>query len=344
MSAPDLRARVESVLKARTDGPVSVAAVTPLTGGACQENFRVEVELAGEPTVFALRSDARTALPGSIRRAAEHAVIEAAVSVGVPTPRARWLTADLVRPGAHAYFLDWLDGEAIGARVTCHPRVAEARAALPEQLGAALAAVHRVTPGTHPALPVDREPFHTDADPARAALRFARGMLDRLPRPRPACELALRWLDAHRPKRGPTTLVHADFRTGNFMVTSQGLAGVLDWEFAHWGDPMEDIGWLCVRDWRFGCVDRPAGGLCDRRTFARAYEAAGGAAVDPDRVHWWEVCGNLRWGAAAAFQGLRFAEGEDDFELLAIPRRAAEMEYEALRLIELGPPSRRGQG
>ncbi|MGK0362386.1 MAG: aminoglycoside phosphotransferase (APT) family kinase protein, partial [Bradymonadia bacterium] len=129
-----------------------------------------------------------------------------------------------------------------------------------------------------------------------------------------------------------------DFRTGNFMVDATGLAGVLDWEFAHWGDASEDLAWLCVRDWRFGQLDKAAGGICDRATFYQAYAAASGRPVDAARVHFWEVLGNLRWGAATAFQGLRYAAGQTDLELLAIPRRAAEMEFEALRLIEAGPP------
>ena len=318
---------------------VSVLGLAPITGGACQENFRVELSVEGVPTPMALRSDARTSLPGSIGRTVEYALIRAAHGAGVPTPAARWLTPNLVREGAAAYFMDWVDGEAIGARVARHPTLAEARAILPSQLGEGLARIHRITPATHPDLPIDRAPFTASADPAEATLGFVRTMIDSLPSRRPAFELAYRWLAENKPAPQPVTLVHADFRTGNFMVRPDGLAAILDWEFGHWGDPIEDIGYLCVRDWRFGVVDQPAGGLCDRATFCRAYTAAGGQAVDPDRLHFWEVCGNIRWGVAAALQGERYARGEPDFELLAIPRRANEMEYEMLRLIEVGPPS-----
>ena len=131
---------------------------------------------------------------------------------------------------------------------------------------------------------------------------------------------------------------HGDFRTGNFLVDEHGLVAVLDWEFAHWGAREEDLGWLCVRDWRFGAIDRAAGGLTTRREFVRAYEAAGGQAVEPAVLHWWEVYGNARWAAGCVFQGERFTRGgERDIELLAIGKRPAEMEWEALRLIRRGP-------
>jgi len=55
-------------------------------------------------------------------------------------------------------------------------------------------------------------------------------------------------------------------------------------------------------------------------------------------VHFWEVMGNVRWAAASLHQGERYMSGGDaDIELVAVARRAIEMEYEALRLIERGP-------
>ncbi len=319
----ELATRIEQVLGT----PVTVK---PLGHGSCQENFRITLP---DGTKRVLRSDARSSLPGSIPRAAEFAVIAAAVAEGVCTPPAADFRVGLVREGAGAYFLDWVDGEAVGARVVRSPELAGARELLPEQLARSLAAVHRVTPERHPGVRLGG----LGVDPAAAALGFLRKMLDRLPQPRPALEWAWTWCRDHKPARRETVLVHGDFRTGNFLVGPDGLRAVLDWEFAHWGDPMDDLGWLCVRDWRFGAVALPAGGICTRERFYRAYGQAAGVEVDPARVHFWEVVGNLRWGAAAIFQGERVLSGSSqDLELLAIPRRAIEMEYEALRLIEGG--------
>ena len=134
-------ARVERVttrLREVLGSDVAVEAVEPLTGGACQDNFRVVARVADETRTWCLRSDARTALPASVRRKVEFAVIQAAVAAGVPTAAARWLSPDLVREGGDAYFLDWIEGQAIGARVTRHRSLESAREVLPEQLADAL--------------------------------------------------------------------------------------------------------------------------------------------------------------------------------------------------------------
>lgn len=334
----DLVTRIGAHLAATAGGAVRELRVVPLGGGACQDNYRVEGTFEGGalvgPQRLVLRSDAGRSLPGSIDRRVEHAVVGAAVERGVRTPAARFLGSDLVRAGAHAYFLDWVEGDAIGRKVLRDPSLAKARQGLAAELGAELAKIHRILPADAPALAA-LLPVPTEPDPALAALAFARRMIDALPVPSPALELALLWLEENRPKNGPFVLVHGDFRTGNFMVTPDGLSGILDWEFARWGAPEEDLAWICLRNWRFGELDKPVGGFADRESLYRAYEAEGGRPVDPELVRFWEVVGNVRWAAGCVLQGERYLSGaEDDLELVAIPRHAAEMELEALRLTE----------
>jgi aminoglycoside phosphotransferase (APT) family kinase protein len=129
--------------------------------------------------------------------------------------------------------------------------------------------------------------------------------------------------------------VHGDFRIGNLLVIDTGLAAVIDWEFGHIGDPDEELGYLCMRDWRFGMNQHRAAGLCDRETFLTAYEAASGRQVNRDSVDWWELMGNIRWGVICMSQANRHLSGaEKSVELASLGRRSAEMQLESLRLIE----------
>lgn len=300
----------------------------PLHGGACQENFRVDVELEGQPLRLALRSDAASSLPGSLDRRHEYRVIEAAVHAGVKTPAARWLNDALLRDGASAYFLDWVAGEAIGRRVVRNPELEAARAKLPHELAQTLARIHSIKAVTG---------LDAPASPAQHALGQLRTMLGSMPSTHPAIEYALRWLSERAPTNEEIVLVHGDFRTGNFMVTPDGLSALLDWEFAHLGSPWEDVAWVSVRDWRFNRLDKPIGGFAAREPFYEAYAAASGRAIDLAQIYWWEIYGNVRWAVGSLFQGERYLSGQSrDLELIAIARRSVEMEYEALRLIQRG--------
>jgi aminoglycoside phosphotransferase (APT) family kinase protein len=331
MPAP-IETRIAEHLAHAIPDPIVLRSVQPLAGGACQDNYRVDLEIGGEPRRMVLRSDAKRSLPSSLNRAAEFEVIRAAVAAGVRTPAARWPARDLLREGSAAYFLDWVDGVAVGRQVLRNEELKQARAKLPAELASELAKIHSITPASAPNLTAALGP---PIDPVERVLTTIRRSFDGLVEPRPALEWIFRWLTEHPPRSRERVLVHGDFRTGNFMVTEQGLSGVLDWEFARWGDPAEDIAWLCLRDWRFGQVDRPVGGFGQRADFLALYESASGRTVDPNDVRYWEIMGNVWWAGGAAHQSERYLSGgEPDLELLAIGPRAVEMEYEAIRLIE----------
>jgi aminoglycoside phosphotransferase (APT) family kinase protein len=339
----ELAQRIERLVAERTSESVDIHLVEPLIGGACQDNFRVELSIGGARRTLALRSDAASSLPGSLARRAEFPIIEAAVAAGVKTPAVHWLSEGLVTAGKSSYFMDWVDGTTIGRKVLRDEELAGARENLPAELADELAKIHSITPETAPETAPDLTIRMSGAEDVHAVgatqmwLRMHRDALDRMSDARPALELALRWLHDNEPEPMPLRLCHGDFRTGNLAVTPAGLAAVFDWEFAHWGDPMDDLSWLCVRDWRFGRLDRPAGGIATRATMYTEYERATGRAVDPARVHYWEIMNNVRWAIGAVYQGERYLSGaEADIELIAIGRRAVEIEFEALRLIEVG--------
>ncbi|MBL8653430.1 MAG: phosphotransferase, partial [Alphaproteobacteria bacterium] len=116
----------------------------------------------------------------------------------------------------------------------------------------------------------------------------------------------------------------------NYMADDEGLTGILDWEFAGWSDPDEDLGWFCAKCWRFGRWDRAAGGIGAREDFLAGY----GRTVAPETLRYWEIMAHARWAVIALQQGDRFVGGgEASLDLALTGRRIAELEFELLNEI-----------
>jgi len=250
--------------------------------------------------------------------------------VRVPAPLA--LEADGGRFGTAGFLMDHVAGQSVAPRVLRRDELAGARERLVTQLGESLAAVHSIDPST-----VDGVPS-LEGDPAIAACDFWEAQLDEIGEPLPATEAGLRWLRLNAPPPPEReTLVHGDYRLGNFIVDEEGLAAVIDWELCHAGDPAEDLAWMCVRSWRFGNDDRPAAGLGSREELLDAYEAAGATRPDPERLRWWEAMGNAKWAVICARQaGDHLSGRRRSAELASLGRRICEPEWDLLGLIGSG--------
>jgi aminoglycoside phosphotransferase (APT) family kinase protein len=116
------------------------------------------------------------------------------------------------------------------------------------------------------------------------------------------------------------------------IVGEEGIRCVLDWELAQTGDPMQDLGWLCIRTWRFG-GSGPVGGFGSREDLFAAYEKASGYPVDPAHVRFWEAFGNVKWAVDCLLLGTRGIE-EVSIERSAIGRRIEEPLWDFFNLIE----------
>jgi aminoglycoside phosphotransferase (APT) family kinase protein len=150
---------------------------------------------------------------------------------------------------------------------------------------------------------------------------------------RPTLELALRWLRNHQPELHDPAVVHGDFRVGNLIVGTDGVRSVLDWELAHVGDPAEDLGWLCVRSWRFGGPGQ-VGGIGDLDALLTGYSDAGGRHITEDDVRYWEIFGNVRWAVICIVQAFAHLNGDHrSVELAAIGRRVCEVEHDLMELL-----------
>ena len=325
---PDLATGLAAVLRGPLGGPVEVRALQRLPGGASRATWSCDASpLDGSPAVPLVFQQDR---PGSVRTgggmATEARVLRAARAAGVAVAEVVVAEGDPSAPevqlGAPWMIMRRIDGETVPRRIFReHPSV-EARTPIVEQCGAALAGIHRIAPSDAPGLET------TDR------LEQYRQILDELGEPHPAFELGLRWLEAHRqPPTEHQCVVHGDFRTGNLIVGSDGLRAVLDWELVHLGDPLEDLGWFCIRAWRFGS-SLVAGGFGSRDQLVEAYEAAGGQTVDREALRWWEVMGTFTWGVICIMQAAAHRSGMSrSVELAAIGRRVCETEHDLLVLL-----------
>ncbi len=320
MDVTELAGQIRTVVAAAFDGPVDVEGVTRLPGGASRETWSFSVRGPGGATRrLVLRRDPPGAPVSGL--ALEAGLMQAAARAGVPVPRV--LVAGDASGGLGAAFIvmEFVDGETIPRRILRDESLAGVRRLLAGQCGQVLAAVHRIPPVEAPGL--------AGGD----ALEQLRGLLDRLGQPHPAFELGLRWLAETRPARSGESVVHGDFRNGNLVVGVEGIRAVLDWELAHLGDPLEDLGWLCVKAWRFG-AELPVGGFGTVEQLVSAYEGAGGGPVDPAALHWWQVLGTLRWGIICIVQALTHTTGAlRSVELAAIGRRVCEVEWDLLEIL-----------
>jgi aminoglycoside phosphotransferase (APT) family kinase protein len=301
---------------ARVLGVAEVTEVTRLSGGASRETWRF---VADGRTHVLQRQRA-----GDVREMRVEAdVLRAAFTAGVRVPElvASGSVNDPDNPvGASFMILEHVDGETIARKILRDDQFAHARGVLVADMARSLAALHTIDPST-----IDGLPTVDQVAQYRATLD---DLNERLGQAHPTFELAFRWLEANRPSATRRTLVHGDFRLGNVMVGPDGLRAVLDWELAHVGDPMEDLGWLCVRAWRFGS-SRPVAGVGDYDELIDAYRDASGSDVDREVVRWWEVLGTLKWGIMCMLQTSAHLTGVSrSHELAAIGRRVCENEYD----------------
>jgi aminoglycoside phosphotransferase (APT) family kinase protein len=314
---------------------VAIENFRKMPGGASREiwSFDCAMQRGGETTrrAMVLRRD-----PGahniSTNRRHEFMVIRAAFEERILVPEVFWVSEDPAVLGSAFFIMERIDGETLARRLLRDDTYARAREAMPIQLADILAKIHRIDPVKHK-LDFLAEPGDNAAltEVKRYEENFRRLALE----PHPAFELAFRWLLKRFPKTPRKTLVHGDYRIGNVIFGPEGVRSILDWELAHLGDPMEDVGWMCVRAWRFGNDQKPVGGLGTREDFFRAYEKASGIDVDPEAARFWEVFGNLRWGIITISQARTHIDGfVKSVELASIGRRTAETELELLNLIE----------
>ncbi len=254
----------------------------------------------------------------------EAALVRAARAGGVLAPEVVGELHDDDELGT-GYVMKRVEAEVNPAKILAAPP-----ASLIHDLARELARIHAITPRADIALP------HMDTAAALGELKtrfYAYGG------DRPVIALAIKWCEDNLPAPSEPRLVHGDLRMGNVMVTADGLAAVLDWELAHWGDPHEDLAYGCMTVWRFGHIDKPAFGCADLDTYFAAYEAERGETVDRARFRFWLVYRTLWWALGCIQMGDIWRESIDrSLERAVIGRRTSENELDLLLLLEEDAP------
>jgi aminoglycoside phosphotransferase (APT) family kinase protein len=331
MSSEDFIAQLQAAVARHIGAPGTIHDLQRLTGGANKTTWSFDADVAGERAQFILQlasaraNDADNPLAGvspHLTADEDARLMIAAVKAGVPAPRVRAILQPEDGLGG-GYVTERVAGETLATKILRDERFAGARATMAKQCGTILAAIHRI--------PVSEVPFLMKLTPAEH-IAAQRRIIEYFDFHLPALELGLKWAEQHVPRNARHSVVHGDFRAGNFIVREDGIRCVLDWEIGQSGDPMQDLGWVCVKTWRFG-GKKPVGGFGTREDLFEAYEKASGQSVDPAHVRFWEAYGSVRWGIGCLSMGLRGME-EVGIERCAIGRRIEEPLWDFFNLIE----------
>lgn len=335
-STPEFEQSLERLLARAVDGFERLDAVKRLSGGASQETHAINVTTGNGPVKLALRrSPGGEAVDSDYNRPGldvEAGLMQLAFNAGVPEPR----ILHVLRPEdglGEGFIMSWVDGETLGARIVRHDDFADIRPRLARQCGEILARIHAIDIESSP-LAGRLERFSPEAFVKREWQHY-----QAFETPQPMIDYTARWLLDNLPPPGPPALVHNDFRNGNLIVDAQqGVVAVLDWEVAHIGDPMRDIGWICTNSWRFGHSEHEVGGFGELDDLIAGYEAVSCTAVNRDAVHFWQVFGSFWWAIGCLTMFNHYRTGPDrTVERPAIGRRSSECQVDCVNLLIPGP-------
>ncbi len=301
-SLAELAERLHAFLTAQvpeaTD--IRIDELTPVSGGNARKAYSFNAVMGEEnghidiPCIMLMQAGAGQ-LDSDIT--AEFRVLEALHGSGVPAPQSLWLDADGQALGAPAVILERVSGDTDFLAL---------RAPEPAGRNRAVALAFADTAARLHTAPTDRLGFlgatTRETTAAEQVAIWEAQFLKQRMEPHPAIAFAFQWLKAHTPVAERISLVHGDYRLGNFLFEGETITALLDWEMAHLGDPAEDIAWAYRSLWT------PEMHVPINEFVAR-YHAAGGPTIRPENLLFYRLFGEIKHAVISITAARSFADG-----------------------------------
>ena len=315
----------KKLLEVDIEGEVSN--LEPLTGGASKEIWKFEVSNDKQSTKMILRRGSGIEGPLAIKTADEARIQKEVIKVGAPVPTILAVSKNEEELG-DSYIMNFVEGESIARKILRDKEYKKALPVLAYQCGEAIARIHNVDIDNFSFLP---------KKPAEDQLEDLYSTYQSFEQPSPVFEYAYLWLKEQDFSNFQESLVHGDFRLGNIIVNGEGLQSIIDWELAHIGNPLQDLGWVCGNSWRFGKNDKVVGGFGELEDLLKGYNSISKFQVNNEMVKCWQVFGTFRWGVICLIQAYAHLNGTiNSIEKAAIGRRVSETEIDIVDLLFLG--------
>ena len=315
----------KKLLEVGIEGKVSN--LEPLTGGASKEIWKFEVSNAKQSTKMILRRGSGIEGPLAIKTADEARIQKEVIKVGAPVPIILAVSKNEEELG-DSYIMHFVEGESIARKILRDKEYKKALPILAYQCGEAIAKIHNVDINNFSFLP---------KKPAEDQLEDLYSTYQSFEQPSPVFEYAYLWLKEQDFGNFQESLVHGDFRLGNIIVNADGLQSIIDWELAHIGNPLQDLGWVCGNSWRFGKNNKVVGGFGELEDLLEGYNSVSKLKVNKEMVRCWQVFGTFRWGVICLIQAYAHLNGTiNSIEKAAIGRRVSETEIDIVDLLFLG--------
>ncbi len=319
---------LEAVLERAIADFQTLISWTQLSAGASQQTYHVVIQSGGKETSLALRlAQPEGAMQIAISLATEAQLMQLAATAELPTPEVHYVLTPADNLG-EGFLMQWISGETLGHRIVHSPDLEGARPSLARECGQILGRLHNIdwrAQKLEGALPcVEPQALVNDTWALYRDLNI----------PLPMIDYTWRWLQDNLPQSDRRTIVHGDFRNGNLIVDKRGIKAVLDWEMAHIGDPVRDLGWLCVNSWRFGNAALPVGGFGSLDDLLAGYSEVNSNAISLEEVHYWQVFGSFWWSVITLQMANSWRMGAvASLERPVIGRRSSEAQFDCAQLL-----------